>query len=156
MANLDSLVSSLFWVFAICKVVTYSDYLRTLRTINTILRKKQSRGAVEGEMAITTKAFVKRLKPFISKSRNIHLPPHILTIGRLNEIAGTIAQVSVLRLHDSMPKPLVSPRYILHLRSNKGEALSFLTEFYIMEKHCKSVQPPTERDEIMQSLHMFH
>lgn len=155
MANIDSLVSTCFWIIKLGQVDSSEKYLKLINSVNALMSKKVSRKAIMSTLRLATDMNMVHLSKKISPNTNIHLPPHVLNYTRLQDMVGTICAVSALNL-PSVNKPLYSPRHILHAARELDTTVKFLTQFYSLETLVQQTRPANEDDEeIKQSLHMF-
>lgn len=129
MANIDSLVSTLFWLIKLGKTKSYDEYIKLIHSLNSLMARKISKKAIQSTLRLATNMNLVELSKMISSNTNIHLPPHVLNFTRLQDMIGTICSVSAIALN-TVNNPLYSPRYILHASRTKTDIVRFLTKFY--------------------------
>ncbi|KAE8746838.1 hypothetical protein FOCC_FOCC006397 [Frankliniella occidentalis] len=64
MANIDSLASTMLWIFGICEVTTYDEYQKVIKSINAIMKKVRSKEAILLELKGSTNFLIRRLMPY--------------------------------------------------------------------------------------------
>ena len=91
-ANMDYLFSTLYWVFKIFRVVSYSEYIRVLLCLNRILSKGTGRAKTSQMIKTSNMSKVAEAFPQISNCKDIHLPPYILNFKRLGDLVAVISR----------------------------------------------------------------
>lgn len=153
-AGIDLLFSAFYWAVK-CGVTDYASLKRLNRFLYSLgLRSVGSRKMRE-YLASTLNPCGGAILRMISDSKDVHLPPFVLTCARVSDLVAALGAFTTedTRVND-VGRYACSDRYILNLRREETMGLAFLTLSWAMWDFSRRGHPA--EDAICVAEHLLH
>ncbi|CAN7939430.1 unnamed protein product, partial [Ixodes hexagonus] len=153
-SRLDIVFSAFFWCLR-CRVSNVQDFSTLNQVLFGLGQEPMGRQGMSRVLRDMHEEVAVRMIAQISASRDIHLPPHVLTYGRVADwicAHGGIYKADVLcDQHDGYG---TSTRYVLNLKREGGQGLALITNACLLWRYSWDGAPTN--DCIAEPEHLLH
>lgn len=151
LANLDIIFNTFLWAKIAGVTVATAPKLNVF--LNCIGRRII--GAAKVEEAVNSSDY-KVWAQYFNKTKSPYMPPYAITGHRIYDFVAVFGVLNILRIQDSLAKPGISPRYLVHLKSESGIAMKLMGRLWLLEEKKDIMNGKNSEETIRMSEHFFH
>jgi len=152
MSGLDTLFCAHFWVISLIECNTVQTVLKFNAFCHMLAKRNRGSAKLRQLLSQSQGELSKRLLSEMSLSTDKHLPPFVLTAGRMDEIYSVFGLFNASSIAPSLIEPGLSSRNILNLKTDTRASLNAITSLWQLERNLFN----NDNNAIYQSTHMLH